>query len=150
MLVVRHLLAYPQGMEFELSCLVAREPEDPDELMGFEGLPYYMKKASSPNALPEGLFRFGVQFSDGSKATTLHYYQPMQVERPDHPVLQRVGSHSLGAARTHQYWLWPLPPAGDMAFVCEWPAFGVRFTRHEIDVAPILEAAGKSTSIWTA
>jgi hypothetical protein len=149
-LVVRHVLAYLQGMEFELELLVTSEPDDPDELMGFEGLPYYMKKAPNPNALPDGLFRFGVQFSDGSKATTLRFYQPMHVERPDQPVLQREGSQNLGTGRIHHYWLWPLPTPGTLAFVCEWPAFGIGFTRHEVDASPIRLAGSKASAIWSA
>jgi hypothetical protein len=33
------------------------------------------------------------------------------------------------------------PPAGPLAFVCEWPLRGIVETRAEIDAAPILEAA---------
>jgi hypothetical protein len=44
--------------------------------------------------------------------------------------------------------VWPLPPAGTLAFVCEWPLRGIVETRAEIDAAPILEAAGRAEVLW--
>jgi hypothetical protein len=147
-LTIRHVLVYPNGFEFQLECLVVNYPQDPEDLMGFEGLPYYTKPSPNPNSLPDGLFRFGVQLPDGSKATTLQSHQQMQVEKPDHPVLMRSGSGGIGTTKAHQYWLWPLPPPGRLAFVCEWPSLGIAVTRHEIDTAEIRDAAQRSQSLW--
>ena len=43
----------------------------------------------------------------------------------------------------------PLPPAGKLAFVCEWPAAGIPLTRHEIDAQIILDAASHAQQLFT-
>ncbi len=154
-MTIRHLVAHSNGIEFQLECLVIEPPEDEEDLMGFMGRPYYTKRSSDPSRLPEGLFRFGVRLADGSKATTLQApWRGASVSAvsgiPEQPVLLPVGSGSSGAPRLLQagFWLWPLPPAGRITFVCEWPILGISFTEREIDATPIREAAARSSHIW--
>lgn len=148
-LTIRHVLAYRHGFEFELESLTFGEPADPEDLGGFVGLPYYSKRSPDPNKLPDGLFRFGIQFPDGSKVTTLRYYQEIYVKRPKKPVLQSVGSGHGGPGRQRAgYWLWPMPGSGALSFVCEWPALGIPLTRHAVDTEPIRAAAEKSVALW--
>ena len=45
-------------------------------------------------------------------------------------------------------WVWPLPPPGPVAFVCEWAAESIALTRREIDAEPILDAARRSEAMW--
>jgi hypothetical protein len=45
-------------------------------------------------------------------------------------------------------WVWPLPPAGPLTFVCEWPAAGIEFTRTEVDAQPLLDAATQAQQIF--
>jgi hypothetical protein len=45
-------------------------------------------------------------------------------------------------------WVWPLPPAGRLALVCEWPAAGILLTRHEIDAQLILDAASRAQRLF--
>jgi hypothetical protein len=47
-----------------------------------------------------------------------------------------------------EHWVWPLPPAGSFAFVCEWPGRGIAESRAKIDAALILEAAGRAVTLW--
>jgi len=47
-----------------------------------------------------------------------------------------------------RWWAWPLPPAGPLEFVCEWPAFGITETRAGIDAQMILDAAQRSIRLW--
>ena len=44
--------------------------------------------------------------------------------------------------------MWPLPPAGPLEFVCEWPAFGIAESRAGIDAQLILDAARRSVRLW--
>jgi hypothetical protein len=54
-----------------------------------------------------------------------------------------------GGGRWHQdFWLWPLPPAGTVAFVCEWHPAGIALSRAEIDAQPLLDAAARSTALF--
>jgi hypothetical protein len=46
------------------------------------------------------------------------------------------------------FWLWPLPPAGPVAFVVEWPSEGIAETRVEIDATLLREAAARSEVLW--
>ena len=43
-----------------------------------------------------------------------------------------------------RWWTWPLPPAGPLEFVCEWPAFDIAESRVGIDAQLILDAAQRS------
>lgn len=46
------------------------------------------------------------------------------------------------------FWLWPLPPPGPLAFVVEWPSENIELTRHKVDVALLLDAAAQSEVLW--
>ena len=54
------------------------------------------------------------------------------------------GPHSF----VSRWWTWPLPPAGPLEFVCEWPAFGIAESRAGIDAQLILDAARRSVRLW--
>jgi hypothetical protein len=149
-IAVLHLVAYPTGFEFQLVALVRSDMQNEDSMLGFIGRPYYSKPNPDPARLPDELFRFGIQFPDGSKATTL---QERRVwfgsDRPKAPLLQPTGSGYSGPRQLSMgYWVWPLPPAGPFAVVCEWPALGIPLTRHEIDSSVIREAALKARPLW--
>jgi hypothetical protein len=136
--------AYPEGFGFTLSLRLrtvsAREQQFPYLLdhVTFEG-----------DALPDEFLRFGVQFADGRKATNLDRppYDPGE-QAPDRPVLHQHGGGGGGSAWDMEHWVWPLPPAGPFAFVCEWPGRGIAESRAEIDAGLILDAAGRAVTLW--
>jgi hypothetical protein len=74
-------------------------------------------------------FRFGLQFSDGGKAAA----------SPG-----GGGPYSF----ISRWWTWPLPPAGPLELVCEWPAFGIAESRAGIDAQLILDSARRSVRLW--
>ena len=43
---------------------------------------------------------------------------------------------------------WPIPDERALAFVCEWPAYGIPETRTEIDSQPLRDAAKRAVPIW--
>jgi hypothetical protein len=94
-------------------------------------------------------FRFGLQWADGVKVIA----QP-GLRGPDHgsasaaPIL--LPFMAGGGPRSHfsRWWAWPLPPAGPLEFVCEWPAFGIAETRAGIEAQLILDAAGRGIQLW--
>ena len=47
-----------------------------------------------------------------------------------------------------QWWVWPLPPAGPLEFICQWPVYGIGETRVGIDGQVILDAARLSVQLW--
>jgi len=94
-------------------------------------------------------FRFGLQFSDGGKAAgspggrrTDHDSEPAGPVL--YPFAGGGGPHSF----VSRWWTWPLPPAGPLEFVCEWPAFGIAESRAGIDAQLILDAARRSVRLW--
>jgi hypothetical protein len=93
-------------------------------------------------------FRFGLQFSDGSKAAgSPGGGRPGHDTEPTGRILYPFaggGPHSF----ISRWWTWPLPPTGPMEFVCEWPAFGIAESRAGIDAQLVLDAAQRSILLW--
>ena len=75
---------------------------------------------NDPAQIPPEQLRFGVQFSDGRKATSVavgHWGEGS----PSEPVLMPNGGNGGLRSWDISYWLWPLPPPGPLEFVVEWP-----------------------------
>ena len=112
--------------------------------------------------LSEEFLRFGVEFADGRKATNVGMRLPPEGastllvsakssgDKPASRVLWQRGGGGNGTRYSQTFWLWPLPPQGPLAFVCEWPAEEVEVSRAEIDATPILEAAARALIFWTS
>jgi hypothetical protein len=88
--------------------------------------------------------RFGLLLSDGRKVFGEYGHDT----EPTGPILRAYMTG--GALQSHfsRWWAWPLPPAGPLAFVCEWHGPGVPETRAVIDAQLILDAAAHSTRLW--
>ena len=94
-------------------------------------------------------FRFGLQFSDGTKAAG----SPGGGRRdhdsePAGPVLYPFAGGGAPHSFISRWWSWPLPPSGPLDFVCEWPAFDIAESRVGIDAQLILDAAQRSVLLW--
>lgn len=138
---VGRLAAYPTGFELELVTMTSADAEGWDPgLFGPQAM--RLRERRSAREIPEEMPRFGVQFADGSKATnTASAPGPPDFENePTGPVLQPRGGGGGGGSWRQTMWVWPLPPAGPLTFVLEWPQAGIPLTRHEIDAQPILTA----------
>jgi hypothetical protein len=144
---VQHITAYPSGFEFEVVAAARPEGEIWDPMHGLAG--FRGRPGQRGGEMGDEILRFGIQYSDGSKATNLG--PPMigpQDKRRKGPILQHQGGSGGGTIATQRYWAWPMPPSGTLAFVCEWPKYGVPLTRHEIDADLIREAAKRATELW--
>lgn len=145
-IAVEGMRAYPTGFEFEVT--VRRRSDNDDDLMEtFHGVLRRRARAGQQGKIPDEVFRFGVQFSYGRKATTLSGWSHGEGGEPPIVLMQRGGGS--GERYAHQgFWVWPLPPEGPLTLACEWPAHGILFTAVEVDPAPIREAAGKAVLLW--
>ncbi|HJQ73889.1 MAG TPA: hypothetical protein VJ814_03310, partial [Gaiellaceae bacterium] len=108
---------------------------------------------SPEDGLEPEVLRLGVQFSDGRKATNVDGRMPFGMpgepdEPPEGPVLFPRGGGGGDGRWQQGFWVWPLPPAGPLAFVCEWPAAGIPETRNEIDAALVRDAAADAAVLW--
>jgi hypothetical protein len=133
--------AYPTGLDLELHVLASASAGD-DLDPSLNGI-YHRPGGKSTY---EEMLRFGVSFADGRRASNLGGFTPPG-EEPEGPVLLGMGGGG-GGGRWHQgFWMWPLPPAGPLSFVCEWPAAGIALTRVEVDSQPIRDAADRSRKL---
>jgi hypothetical protein len=147
---ISRLSAYPTGVEFDLVTIAA--PDEDDEaldpmLFGPHG--HHMRRRAASTGIPDEMLRFGVEFADGRRATNTGGggFSPPDTE-PAGPVLHPGGGGG-GGGRWHQVmFLWPLPPQGRLALVCEWPAAGIPLTRTDIDAGAIHEAAQRAQVIF--
>jgi hypothetical protein len=102
-----------------------------------------------PREIPPELLRFGVQFSDGSKATNTGGFHP-DPQPPARPVMHAGGGGGGGGRSWRRtQWVWPLPPPGALTLVCEWPSMDIPVTRGELDAQPILDAAARAQVIFS-
>jgi hypothetical protein len=94
-------------------------------------------------------FRFGLQLADGVKVIGQHRGRgPDQDSEPAAPILRTFMGGGGPHSRFSRWWAWPLPPAGPLEFVCEWPGLGIPETRAAIDAQLIVAAAGRSIRLW--
>lgn len=133
--------AYATGYEIFVTARV-RPGADGGPRSGMPGAP------GDPAAARRAV-RFGMQLPDGVKVIGQHVGGgPDHDSQPAAPILRTFMGG--GGPRSHfsRWWAWPLPPAGPLEFVFEWPAFGIPETRARIDAQLILDAAGRSIALW--
>ena len=94
-------------------------------------------------------FRFGLQLADGTKVIGERGGRgPDGDAEPDGPVLRMFLGGGSPRSSLSRWWVWPLPPAGPLEFVCEWPLLGIPESRAGLDAQSILDAAGQSIRLW--
>lgn len=146
-LSLERFAVYPSGFRFSL--VIRGRTED----IGWQFEENFTRawrrgRNRSRTEIPPERLRFGIQFADGSKATNLHFSHVEPGETPAGPVLNEGGGGGGGRRWDHDYWVWPLPVPGSLAFACEWPALMIQFTRVEIDAGRILEAVPRAQVLW--
>jgi hypothetical protein len=110
---------------------------------------------------PPQLLRYGIEFADGRKATNVGGMFGGSVvamaagtePAPDPAKDVRLvpgGGHGGGRHSRQELWVWPLPPPGPVAFVCEWPRYGTPESRVEVDATLIRESARRAEEIRPA
>jgi hypothetical protein len=133
--------AYPAGVELEVRVLLAPDAEELDPSLN--GIYHRPGRSSSY----ESMLRFGIEFADGRRVSNVGG-RGHGLDEPDGPVLWGMGGGG-GGGRWHQdFWVWPLPPAGPLSFVCEWPAAEIALTRVDVDGQVLTEAAGRAREMF--
>jgi hypothetical protein len=132
--------AYPTGFELEVRVLLANS-EDLDPSL--TGPHHYPGRGSNY----EERLKVGVEFSDRRKATNVGGHGTGTGE-PEEPVLWSMGGGGGGGRWRQDFWVWPLPPTGPLAFVCEWPAAGIALSRVETDAQQLLDAAARAVALF--
>jgi hypothetical protein len=113
---------------------------------------------SGPDRMPGGpepvgprrSVRLGLQFADGIRVIGQQGDSGLSGDaEPAGPLLREFLGGGGPRSSFWRVWAWPLPPAGPMEFVCEWPALGIPETRAGPDAQLILDAAGRSIRLWS-
>ncbi len=47
-----------------------------------------------------------------------------------------------------RYWVWPIPPPGQIMFCCEWKQLGMRETKSALDAAKVRDAATRAIAVF--
>jgi hypothetical protein len=144
-IALRDFVAYSCGVAGRF--IILRRDGDPREGFMNPMHPLMRRGLAGAAELPPDLLRFGVEFSDGRRATTIERPRPSEDELPKIALMHRGGG---GGGKTWEFgfWIWPLPPEGSLTFAVEWPAEGIELTTCQIDAAPLLEAAARSEELW--
>lgn len=92
----------------------------------------------------------GVEYPDGRTATNLGDWRSAfaRDEDDDRPVLHPGGGGGGGATLDMDFWLWPLPPPGDVTIVCAWPTRGLDETRTTVQAADLAAARSRVVELW--
>jgi hypothetical protein len=146
---VTRLGAYPTGFEFDLRTITPPSQRDLElDPLLFGPHRHRLRRAAGEQVLPDDMLRFGVQFSDGGRATNTGggFHHPG--DEPTGPVMNSGGGGGGGGDWHQENWVWPLPPPGPLLFVCEWPAVGIAVTRAEIDAQLVIDAASRAQALF--
>jgi hypothetical protein len=152
--VLCRLGACADGFDAELIVLGAEELEE-EINGGMFGSPAPWRRGGE-RTNPELTLRFGVQYADGSKAELGERMRAHGERRqgrdqpPDGPLIQRGGGQGGDGEWRQRLWFWPLPAPGGITFALEWRAQGIELRLHELDAAPIREAAGRAQTLMPA
>jgi hypothetical protein len=92
--------------------------------------------------------RFGVEFSDGRRATNLGARRPPHEQEPAISLVTAGGGGGGGKSFNVGYWVYPLPSPGPVTVAVEWPSQRVRETQHALDGDAIIEAGAGSERLW--
>lgn len=145
------LTALADGFDFDFELRYDLEEDEFGDPFFFDPHQRRRRRASGVGLEPE-LLRFGIQFSDGRKTTNVEsrfpFAPPGADESAERLVLMPRGGGGGGGTWTQEFRISPLPPAGPLAFVCEWPVADIPETRKEIDSALVREAAGAAAFLW--
>lgn len=131
---------YPSGFELELRVVTAPGAQSLDpSLSGIHA------RSDRHGTNFEDMLRFGVEFPDKRRATNL---DPGSGKDSQGPLLTGLGGRGGAGSWRQDFWCWPLPTAGTLAFVCEWPAAGIPVSRCEVNAQQFLDASAAALKLF--
>src|SRR5215469_13415278 len=109
------------------------------------GAPGFDAETPGGGMLAHKPYQISLQFSDGR---TVLSGRPHGDSEPPGPILQPRGGGGTAHYQHSRWWAWPLPPAGPLRFICQWPTLATGQTRVDIDAQLILDAARQAVQLW--
>lgn len=102
-----------------------------------------------------GRLRFGVLLGSGERAfddRAAFFGGADPSTEPEGHVLSRWQRGGGGSGSTYSssdhLWLWPLPPAGPIELVVQWPSLGIDETRMTVDGGALADLAAQARPYW--
>jgi hypothetical protein len=132
---VRHVVAFPAGVEVEAEAHSRGTAPGPDDVSG----------------LPE--LRFRILLADGREAAQDDEAGLWSGAGPMLKVTGFEGSSGGPGGDEHvrmSLWLWPLPPPGPVTVTCSWPGRGLQDASIVLDGDAIRAAASQALPFWTS
>ena len=130
---VRHVVAFPAGVEVEVEARSRGTAPGPDDVTGLADL------------------RFGVVLADGRVAAQDDEAGLRGGAGPMLKVTGFEGSSGGPGGDEHvrmSVWLWPLPPPGPVTVTCSWPGGGLQEASIVLDGDAIRAAASQAQPFW--
>ena len=145
--------AYPTCFEFKVQARARRRPDEQVAHFGMSAVWARRVREAGSSEPPPDILRLAIACSNGTTASTLDMPHLLSLSADDPPPERVIwgGGGMSGAGRSEQdYVVWPLPPAGPLVFVAEWPANDIPSTRVEIDGTAILRAGKQAADASAA
>ena len=146
---------FSTGCLFNLSWVFRRADQTEEDWAELQHLFFHQGRGFRGGSGRQSGLLFGVEFPDGSKASTgsqLPYGLMEPGTNPEPPVLALNGGGGGGGddefSGTGTLWLWPLPPAGDLRLVAQWTDFGLEETSLMLDGGALRSAAASVQPYW--
>lgn len=146
-LVIRQFDVYPTGIEFTVDLRVRPTNEQMFD-MPWELHSSRRRCPMAADALPDEFLRLGFSFPDGTTWANFVHNRPALDEEPDVPVVVGRGGGGGGDGWKMRYWMWPLPPAGDVMVYAAWPMFDIEEVSAVIDGESLRRVADDALQIW--
>lgn len=140
-LAVTDVVAYSTGFALRLVCKLHHDAKDVDPhqmMMQFRG---------GPMGGGDDRLRFGIEFSDGRKATNLGLRRPPE-EPPAINLGMGGGGGGSGRGWSYAHWVYPLPPEGPITIAIAWPHVDLPEKSVQFDATPIIQAAAQVEQLW--
>ncbi|MHC6591499.1 hypothetical protein [Arthrobacter sp. C152] len=151
---LRSAEVFSTGVSFNLSWVIRRSAEDEDAWDERRGEFFRPMGMQGRRRSLSGLM-FGVQFPDGSKASTGHQGPHGLMDTFQQPAPPTLALHNGGGsgaddelAGSGSLWLWPLPPGGGLRLFAQWTDFGLDETSVTLDGGQLAEAASGVQQYW--
>ena len=144
-IAIEHATAYSTGAAFDFIAVAQRLTErETFRLIQEQQLNADAKR------VPAEFIRMDFELADGSRVSNVEEFP----EHPRAPLLMLHGGSggSVTSGRMElrrSYWLWPLPPTGQLKVSVEWPALDLPRSSAEFSAELLRNAAARSRSLWS-
>ncbi len=149
-IAVTDCVAYSNG--FTLGIAVRSKDEIRPDMMGFGPHREHGDDAG---------IQVSIRFSDGRDSRgaglgpnreVMDYYKEWSEGKdppePVGPIIGQQGGGGGGHRWDFHYFIWPLPPDGQVTITCKWPGRGLQTAGKELNGTAIRAAGLKSKSVW--